>query len=736
MLKLASFRDELRQGQLLLMLIAGGLLGFTEITFVMSVAGLLFVGPLAPHFPIGAGLVLLSSTLSLIITSLFNKLPNAISTSQELPALILAVMLASLATNSSLSEGELLATAIVTIALSGLLTGIAFFVIGHYKLASLVRFVPYQVIGGFLAGTGWLLVAGSIGTMANYGLDWGTIEPLLQPSEVALWLPGVIMGFYIYFGERRINHYLALPAILVTGLILYFAIFVLAGLNLETGIQQGFLLGELASEMRWEPILYQSLATANWGLVLSQAGAFATLISLSLISILLGLSSLEVDFRTDIDVDAELQASGLANIASGLAGGLVGFQDLLQTSIAQRMGVRGRLAAFTAAGVLIFTLFFGSNILTYFPKALLGGLIFYQGVEFLNEWVIQAYKKFSRVDYAIIWLILLAIAFFGLVIAVSIGLLVTVLVFVWRYSHISIFHQKLSGSDIFSNVERSPYYQEALSKLGGHTYILELEGFIFFGTAYSLVTTIRERVDDTTALPLKHLVLSFNRVRGVDASAILYLEKILQMAVVKDFMLVFVDFARHTSNATRILEEDAYKEHYHFVSDLDRALEWCENRLMEIHGITQVHIAATILFQLKDLGFDMPRARKFMGYLERQDRKAGEYLIYQGEDASDLYFIELGQVTIFVEGLNEQRVRLRTMGIGTIVGEISFFLEEKRTASVIVDIRSFIYRLSRESLERMTEEDNELATFFNEIMLKLVMKRLVTTNNTVAALHR
>jgi sulfate permease, SulP family len=732
----ASLRAELLQGRLIPMLIAGALLGFTEVTFVISVAGLLFVGQLAPYFSIGAGLVLISSILSLVLTSLFNKLPNAVSTSQELPALILAVMLGSLAANAALSDSELLATSIVTISLTGILTGIAFYLIGHYKLASLVRFVPYQVIGGFLAGTGWLLVAGSIGTMANYSLEWETIGQLLQPSELILWIPGVLMGFYIYFGERRIKHYLALPALLALGFILYFALFFLAGLNLNTGIERGFLLGDIASEIRWEPILYQSLAAANWGLILGQAGSYATLITLSLISILLGLSSLEVDFRTDIDVDAELQASGIANIVSGLFGGVVGYQDLLQTTISQRMGVRGRLATFTAAGVLVFILFFGSNFLAYFPKAMLGGLIFYQGIEFLNEWLIEGYKKFSRIDYAIVWLILLAIAFFGLVIAVVIGLIVTVMVFVWRYSNMSIFHQKLSGSDISSNVERSVYYQTVLSQLGGHTYILELRGFIFFGTAYSLVTTIRERLHDTAALPLKYLVLDFSRVGAIDASAILYLEKILQIAIAHDFIVIFVDFENHSSQKVSMISEEAYKEHFLLAPNLDRALEWCEDRQMEIHGVTQVHIAATILLQLKDLGFDMARARKFASYLERQDRPAGDYLIYQGEEASDLYFVEIGQVSIFLEGLNEQPIRLRTMGIGTIVGEISFFLEEKRTASVITDIRSFVYRLSRESLQKMSEEDKDLAAFFNEIMLKLVMKRLVTNNRTIAALNR
>jgi SulP family sulfate permease len=66
--------------------------------------------------------------------------------------------------------------------------------LGYFKLGRIVRFLPYPIIGGFLAGSGWLLVQGGIGIMANTdpGFKW------FQADILALWVPGVVLGVIIY----------------------------------------------------------------------------------------------------------------------------------------------------------------------------------------------------------------------------------------------------------------------------------------------------------------------------------------------------------------------------------------------------------------------------------------------------------------------------------------------------------------------------------------------------------
>ena len=123
-------------------------------------------------------------------------------------------------------------------------------------------------------------------------------------------------------------------------------------------------------------------------------------------------------------------------------------------------------------------------------------------------------------------------------------------------------------------------------------------------------------------------------------------------------------------------------------------------------------------------------------YLEKLDLMPKDILIRQGDESADLYFIELGQVSLYLEVEDNKLIRLQTLGMGTIVGELGFYLNTKRSASVIVDSRTFAYRLTREAMQTMKTDDPELAIAFNEMMLNLVAERLVATDLEIVALHR
>jgi SulP family sulfate permease len=140
--------------------------------------------------------------------------------------------------------------------------------------------------------------------------------------------------------------------------------------------------------------------------------------------------------------------------------------------------------------------------------------------------------------------------------------------------------------------------------------------------------------------------------------------------------------------------------------------------------------------QLDALGFDKANAAKLKAYLDKVELKPGEYLIHQGEPFSDLYFIEFGQVSIYLELENGQRMRVHTPGAGTIVGELGFYLDVPRSASVVADFNTIAYRLTRRAMQEMREKDSELAFAFDELMLRVIAERLVATNRTLAAFNR
>jgi SulP family sulfate permease len=84
---------------------------------------------------------------------------------------------------------------------------------------------------------------------------------------------------------------------------------------------------------------------------------------------------------------------------------------------------------------------------------------------------------------------------------------------------------------------------------------------------------------------------------------------------------------------------------------------------------------------------------------------------------------------------HEKRVRVRTLGKGSVVGELGFYLDVPRSASVIADSKALAYRLTRPAMETMKAQDHELAMAFNDLMVRLVSERLITTNREVAVLN-
>jgi SulP family sulfate permease len=162
--------------------------------------------------------------------------------------------------------------------------------------------------------------------------------------------------------------------------------------------------------------------------------------------------------------------------------------------------------------------------------------------------------------------------------------------------------------------------------------------------------------------------------------------------------------------------------------DLDHALEWCEERLLgSLNGKrngTNRHLAE----QLKDSWPTASEPQRLMQYLERMEVPEATHLIRQSEQSESLYFIESGVVTARLEFDDGRTLRLRTMGAGTMVGEVGLFLGGVRTASVITEQPCTVYRLTHDALERMNSENPDLALAFHRYLICLLGERLTSSS--------
>jgi SulP family sulfate permease len=99
-----------------------------------------------------------------------------------------------------------------------------------------------------------------------------------------------------------------------------------------------------------------------------------------------------------------------------------------------------------------------------------------------------------------------------------------------------------------------------------------------------------------------------------------------------------------------------------------------------------------------------------------------------------MYFIESGKLSVHLNKSDGGRLRLKTLGPGTIVGELAFYLHTRRSASVICDTPASVWRFSHDDLKRMSEEAPDLAALFHRRMAVLLSERLAATNRLVQVL--
>ena len=752
--------QEFRPDQLLPGLLAGFINGIISIIIMVSFAALIFSGDLRDYVSNGIGFALFGALAVGMITALVSSFPGAVAIPQDSPAAISALIATQISVRmlASTPIENIFLTVVAAISISSLLTGVFSMALGTFRLGGFVRYIPYPVIGGFLAGTGWILVRGALGTMTDLPTTLSNLPELFMPHILIKWLPGLIFAVLLLLILRRCNHFLILPSMLILAIGVFYLFAWLTHLSIAEASSMGWLLGPFPQGGLWKPLTLSSWERIEWLAIFGQIGNIGTIMILSVVSLLLNASGIEITAHRDIDLNRELQAMGISNLAAGMGNSQVGYTTLSLSVLGLRMGAKSRLVGIVAAILCGAMLFFGASILSLFPKPVLGGLLLFLGLAFLVEWLYDGWFKLSKADYIIVLLILATMASIGVLQGIGLGLILAVILFVFEYSRINVIKHVLSGRNFHSNVERPRLYQQLLHKNGDRLYILQLQGFIFFGTAQKLLEHVRQRLNARDLPRPGYIVLDFRHVKGADASAALSFSKIKQLAQAYDVILVFTQLS---PGVHRQLEKEVFGQEenvsWKVFPDLDHGVEWCEDKIiseLESVGLTtrprtmkqqleEFLPKSSRMISLMELITEEEKAQeskpeqlndpRFMKYMERIQVEPGKVLIRQGEPSKGLYFIEEGEVTVTVEE-EGKTVRIRKIGAGTVIGEIGLYLGTHATATVLVDQPGTFFLLSKQNLMDMEKDEPEIAAAFHKFIAQLLSERVLSTTNTMQAL--
>ncbi|MFN8473984.1 MAG: SulP family inorganic anion transporter [Anaerolineae bacterium] len=725
---------EFEPRRLLPSVMAGLIVGLMTILLALSFAALVFSEDLAEQLPRAIGTTLFSAVVINLVVALGSSFRTAIAPIQDPVAAVLAVIVASIATNPELhgSLEPVLPTVLAAIALTSLLTGAFFLALGVFRLGRMIRYIPYPVVGGFLAGAGWLVAHGSIAVLTDLHLDIKHLPELAHGDMLARLLPGVALAVVLLALSRRGTHILAVPVTLIAATGLFYATVWLTGSSVAEAAEGGLLLGPFHTNQLWQPLTVDDLQHVNWRVLVEQWGDIAALLVINAIALLLNSTELELVLRKDADLDRELRVAGVANVVAGAGGGMAGYLSLPLTHLGSKQGADSRVVGLVAALFAGVVLVFVPSLLAYVPRVVLGGLLLFTGLELLVEWAYDSRRRLPRIDYAMVLSILLVIAVAGFLAGVALGVAVAIVLFVVSYSRINVVKHQLSGRNYQSNVDRPPLQRRLLQERGDELYIVKLQGFLFFGTANSLLEQVRRRLDDPTLPTVLFAVLDFRLVTGMDTSASLSFTKLRQIARARSLTLVLTNLAPEIDQQLQTSVEEEEEASLHIFADLDHGIEWCENQMLAREG----GLGATIsLFDyLAALLPTHAAASRLLSYLDRLELPAGEYVVHQGAPSDELYLVESGELTALLERPDDEPLRLRTVGAGTPIGELGFYLGTPRTASVIAQQPTVLYRLTRARAEEINARDPEVAAVLHELVARILAERLVNSNTTVAAL--
>lgn len=733
-MNITDFKKEFQPKVLLPSLTAGLIAAIVTISMEISLAALIFSGDLSQFLPGGIGLMLFGAFVIGMIVALTTSLPGTITVPQDTPAAIISLIGAAIALGMQGAEpNSIYATVLAAISITSILTGIFFLLLGRFKASGFVRYIPYPVVGGFLAGTGWLLSLGAFGVMVSGQLS---LSQLFTANNLASWVPGAIFAVALLLILRRSNHFLITPGALILATALFYGYLLLAGISVDEASARGWLLGPFPSGGLYQPLTPSLFASIDWGAILQNFDKIATILALSVIAMLLNASALEVTVKQDIDLNRELQSAGWANLLGGLGGSTVGYQTLGLSSLAHRLGAKSRLANLISATICGLALFFGASVISFFPKPVLGGMLLYLGLSFLSDWLIDARKSLPLLDYLLVWVILFIIASVGFLEGIAAGTFIAATLFVISYSRVSVIKNTLDGSIYHSKVDRPKIHRDILHQNGAEIFIMSLQGFLFFGTIQGVLDKLRTRIADQSQGRLGYIVLDFHRVTHLDSSAVFGITRLKQVAEANNILMVWTEVK---PEIVRNLElgglRDEHDDTFIIKPTLDEGVEWCENRILAKQGMNDLTgFIERVEHQIKRVLPGLQGVERLLKYLEKRELHEGEVLIKQDDPAEEMYFVESGLVTIELELPNNKRMRLRSIRGGATVGEIGLYLRNTRTASVIASRKSTVYRLTGQALKEMQEKDPEIAALFHEWIVRLLAERIIDNNRIIEAL--
>lgn len=410
-----------------------------------------------------------------------------------------AIVTASIMTAYNYDTG-----AIVTVLL---LAAIIQTCISFTALPSIVKYVPYPVISGFMNGVGTILILMQLNPLVGQKTMSTPIESLkhlfIGISDIntqAMFL-GILTLMIVFLIPQKINRFV--PSQIIA-LILCTFISIKAGFQIDKISDVSINLPNFVFPNINFDILKMAIPFAlTLAIVCSSESMLTALVSDSLT-------------REKSSHKRLLLSQGIGNILCSLTGSMSGSAATMRTVAAINSGAISKFAAIVNPMFLIVVLLSCSEFVKEIPLAVLAGILIKIGYDIIDTKLLKVLKYAPKDDLYVLLLVFFLTVFYNLIFAVGAGITLAALLYAKRVADkTSLEVKNIYSKEIFALEEELVHDYKYLIR------VVHIDGQFFFGSATQIVSHFDEM------LGTKYLILNYESNALLDISAIFALEDII-----------------------------------------------------------------------------------------------------------------------------------------------------------------------------------------------------------------
>ena len=444
-----------------------------------------------------------------------------------------------------------------------IMAGILLIIMGLCRFGSLIKYIPYTITTGFTSGIAVTIVIGQIKDFMGLSFAPGThaVETVEKAEAIissistfnwqALLLGAFSLGILIIWPKISKK----IPGSLIAVVV---GVIIVKVFNMQVNT-----IGDLYDISGALPGF--SLPEINFTTVRQLVPSAFT------IAILAGIESLLSCVVSDSMIDdrhnsnTELIAQGLGNICSGLFGGIPATGAIARTAANVKNGGRSPISGIVHAIVLLLILVVLMPYASLIPMPVIAAILFMVAYN-MSEWrqFVRILKTAPKSDIAVLIITFVLTVVFDLVVAIEVGMIIAVLLFMKRLSDVT--HIRAWTE----NDEAAATDGDRLKKIPEKTAVFEINGPMFFATS-----------DKFGTIPIKGgikvLILRMRNVPTLDASAMRPLRSIYEVCKERGVTLII---SHANEQPLSVMKKDGFFSclgEENFASNIDEALEKAES---------------------------------------------------------------------------------------------------------------------------------------------------------------